>query len=226
MNGKWLLLELFSRKQLDHRTAAETLTFVLNYRDGIFRPQECGVYEPFETFATSALDRYISWLVNAGGTFGFRRDTGPLAMEGSIANLLLPKVLVSEDSPEIKPMPNMVSPVFCTRWRLRMAPEIIALHGPNFLKQALLDCCQVADADYSFVACDEDHRAKHYQSVQKDNSVIQQYIGDNPEQGLPGLYWINFFGSMYIAYFGEEKVAALAEHAEMDFVAGCVCLRF
>ena len=222
------MLGLFSRRKLDRSAAAETLTFLVEYGRGIFRPHECGVYEPFELFELSAFERYVGWLVNPGGEFGFRRSTQPFSEEGHISNLSFPEILVGvETSPELKPLPSIPPPVFCRRWNMQLGTEIIGLRGPVFMKELLCDACRVAHADYGFVAADEDYRAKHFHSVRQSNSEIQQYIGDDPEHGIPGLYWINFFGPMYVEYFGRERLATLANHAETFFSPdGAMCLRF
>ncbi len=222
------MLEQFSRRQLDRRVSAETLRFVLEYGGGIFRPNECGVYEPYELFDRSAIERYVGWLAEPGGEFGFRRSTGPFAEEGRISNLLFSEILVrGEDASEAKPFPAARSPVFCTRWRIRMGREVGTLRGPEFLMELLSEACRVGDADYGFVAMEEDHRRKHFISVREGDSVIEQYVGDDPEHGVPGLYWMNFFGPMYADYFGREKFGVLAGHAEVvSLPGGALIVRF
>jgi len=211
-----LLLKLFSREPLDHDTAKEALAFLLEYDEGVLRPHECGVYEPFEPFQPAALEQYLGWLTNPGGEFCFRRSTEPFALQGCISNLLF-----------FEANATVLSPVLCTRWSMRMASAVIASHGPEFMKQLLCDACRTAHADYGFVATDHDYRSKHFLSVKESVSEVQQYVGDNPEHGIPGLYWMNFFGSVYVDYFGKERLTAVRKEAEIVFLDdGAVFLRF
>ena len=210
-----LLLKLFSRTPIDLDTAQKALAFLFEYGEGVLRPHECGVYEPFEPFQSAELKRYAEWLTNPGGEFCFRRPTEPFPLQGCISNLLLSEVA------------TVPPPKLCTRWSMRIGSSVIASDGPEFIKQLLCDACRAAQADYGFVATDHDYRAKHFFSVKEGVSEVQQYIGDNPEQGIPGLYWMNFFGPVYVDYFGKKKLAALSDHAETVFLDdGPFCLRF
>lgn len=210
-----LSLKLFSRKPLDREAARKALAFLFEYGEGVLRPHECGVYEPFEPFQPAGLERYAGWLANPGGEFCFRRPCEPFPLEGCISNLLLSEVA------------TVPPPTLCTRWSLRIGSSVLASNGPQFVKQLLYDAARTAQGDYGFLATDHDYRAKHFLSVQEGVSEVQQYIGDNPEQGIPGLYWLNFFGPVYVDYFGKTKLAALSDHAEVVFLDdGAVCLRF
>jgi hypothetical protein len=210
-----LLLYLFSRSPLDRDVALKALSFLLEYGEGVLRPSECGAYEPFEPFQSDELDRYSRWLANPGGEFCFRRPSEPFPLQGCISNLLLSEVATVQQ------------PKLCTRWSMRIGSSVVAFSWPEFIKRLLCDACRAARADYGFVATDHDYRAKHFLSVTEGVSEVQQYIGDSPEQGIPGLYWMNFFGLAYVDYFGKKKLATLSDHAGTDFLDdGAVCLQF
>ncbi len=210
-----LMLKLFSRKRLDREAAQKALAFLVEYCEGVLRPHECGVYEPFEPFEHAELERYVEWLANPGGEFCFRRPSEPFPLQGCISNLLLSEVA------------TVPPPTLCTRWSLRMGSRVIACKSPEFIKQLLCDACRTAGADYGFVATDLDYRTKHFLSVREGVSEVQQYIGDNPEQGIPGLYWMNFFGPVYVDYFGKQTLAALSDHTQPLFLDdGALYLRF
>ena len=210
-----LLLKLFSRKPLDHDAARNAIAFVSEYCGGVLRPQECGVYEPFEPFQPGGLERYAGWLAHPGGEFCFRRPAEPFPLQGCISNLLLSEVA------------TVPPPTFCTRWSMRIGMSVIASNGPEFVEQLLRDACRTPHADYGFVATDRDYRAKHFVSVREGVSEVQQYVGEDPEQGIPGLYWMNLFGPVYVDYFGKEKLAALSDQAAVVFLDdGTACLRF
>jgi hypothetical protein len=211
-----LLLKLFSRKPLDSDAAKEALAFMIEYGGGVLRPHECGVYEPFEPFQLAALEQYVGWLTNPGGEFCFRRSTEPFPLHGCVSNLLF-----SEAAATVPP------PIICTRWSMRMGSAVVASNGREFIKQLLCDACRTAHVDYGFVVTDHDYRSKNFLSVKEGVSELQQYVGDNPEHGIPGLYWMNFIGPVYVDYFGKQRLAAVRNHAEIDFLDdGAVFLRF
>jgi hypothetical protein len=201
-----LLLKLFSRTPLDDDAARASLAFLLEYGGGVLRPQECGVYEPFEPFQPDALEQYVGWLTNPGGEFCFRRSSEPFSLRGCLSNLLLSEIA------------TVPPPIFCTRWSLRLGAAAMASQGPDFIKQLLRDACRTAHADYGFVATNDDYRTKHFLSVKEGVSEVQQYVGDDPEQGIPGLYWMNYFGPLYVDHFGTQKLASLRDHAEVVFL--------
>jgi hypothetical protein len=210
-----LLLQLFSRAPLDDQAARQALAFVTQSGDGALRPEECGVYEPFEPFRADALERYVAWLTSPGGEFGFRRAATPFPLQGRLSNLLMPETATAPP------------PAFCTRWRVRLDSTAVGSRGPEFLKQLLIDACQRARADYAAIATDRDYRMKHFTSVRDGVSDVQQYVGDDPGQGIPGLYWMNVFGPLYVDYFGRDKLTAVADLANVTFLDdGAVFVRF
>jgi hypothetical protein len=198
------VLKAFSRASLDRAAARTALAFLDEYADGRLRPEECGVYEPFEPYQAGSFEEYVDWLVNPGGEFCFRRPS----LQGCISNLCVPTGAA------------VPQPTFRTRWSLR----IEAFDESEFLQRLLSDACRAARADYGFVATDADYRAKHFSSVPEGVSEVQQYIGENPEHGIPGLYWLTFFGPIYVDHFGADALASIPEAVVLD--AGAVCLRF
>src|SRR4051812_45876699 len=117
-----LLLKIFSREPLDRDAAQKALAFLVEYGEGVLRPHECGVYEPFEPFQPSALEQYVGWLANPGGEFCFRRGSEPCPLQGCISNLVLSEVATAPP------------PTLCTRWSMRMSSSVMAL---AFIKQLL-----------------------------------------------------------------------------------------
>jgi hypothetical protein len=109
-----------------------------------------------------------------------------------------------------------------------MDSAVIGSHGPEFIKQLQCDARRQARADYGFVATDHEYRTtKHFLSVKKGVSEVQQYVADNPEQGIPRLYWMNFFRPVYVDHFGRQKLTSLGDLANVVFLDdGGVFIRF
>jgi hypothetical protein len=224
-----LRLRLFSRRRFDAEAAAKQLRFLLDYAGGIFRPDECGAYEPYEPFRESEFESYVSWVTAPGWGFGFHHLPPPFAVRGHLDNLLLPEIFTTEPgSTESHPMAQSVpDPVFCIRWGLRMSVAATDFPGTEFFKDLLCDACRVSRADYGMIANEGDFKNKHFSSVRRGDATIEEYLGTDPAQGLPGLYWMNFFGPMYVAWFGPGKIARLAGVAEAAvLLEGALYLRF
>lgn len=228
MDEPSLLLRLFSREALDPGSAATQLSFLFDFADRIFHPDECGSYEPFEPFDERDFARYVSWLAAPGGEFGFRRSSGPLPVEGYLTNLQPPEILVRvEGSPESRLLPSVSPSPFRLRWSLQIGWKYPPASAGSLVERLLLEACHITAADFGFVALNSDYRKKHFTSFRSGGSQTELYIGDDPAQGIPGLYWMNAFGPLYAEWFGEERLEAASAYALTTALPdGSVYLRF
>lgn len=227
MDEPSLYFRLFSRRAFDSRDAGKQLQFVTGFANGIFLPDECGPYDPFEPFDEDAFATYVSWLIQPGGEFGFRRSRPPFPVEGYLANRLFPEILIKDAaSREPELFSTMPAPSFRVRWSMRIGWATSRERDTFLIERFLVEACQTADADYGFVAFNSDYERKHFSSVRYGHTKIQQDLGDDPDRGIPGLYWMNFFGSLYVDWFGKEKLAAVSKYAEtIELADGALFIR-
>jgi hypothetical protein len=211
MNPESLILELFCRRRLDRSCAPAALTFLLDYSNGAFEPEECGVYDPYEPFRRAGFDHYVDWLTRPGGEFGFRGRASSFAVEGHILNMLFPEILMEDKGTPRTRVPDVTPPAYSSRWRLRFEPLPQSEPDLQFVRGFFVAAARASGADYGFVAHAADYKAKNFSSVRKGQSVVEQYVGDDAELGIPGLYWLNFFGDMYVRFFGEGRIVSLAQ---------------
>jgi hypothetical protein len=104
-------------------------------------------------------------------------------------------------------------------WTLRLGATWIrpATCGPNRLAEFLTDLCSRFPPVFAACATNGDWDAKH--------TVRDQATGDdwghrglalNPGEGLPGGYWLTFFGPELVAFFRRERLLALDAHRVLD----------
>jgi hypothetical protein len=210
MNVDSLILELYCRKRLDRDAAWAALAFLLDYGKGAIQPEECGVYDPYEPFHRINLRRYADWLAAPGGEFGFRGKAASFAVEGHVLNLLFAPVMTEAEGSQDIPLPTVEPPVLSSRWRFRFEPLPQDSEDVDFVKEFFMAAARATGADYGFVAHSADFKAKHFSSVSEGSSVVEQYLGEDPEHGIPGLYWLNLFGNIYRNFFGDDRMAGVA----------------
>jgi hypothetical protein len=223
-----LYIRVFSRNALDPNVAGTQLGFLFDFADHIFLPDECGPYAPFKPFDADAFARYVTWFAAPGGEFGFRCSRAPFVAEGYLANLDFPEMFVTvEGSPEPQLLPGRSSPSFRVRWSIQVEWRNVPASATSLIESFFLQSCRITQADFAFVALNSDYKAKHFTAVRNRESRIEQYLGDDPRHGIPGLYWMNIFGPLYADWFGTDRIAAASQFAETTYLPdGSVYLRF
>ena len=80
-------------------------------------------------------------------------------------------------------------------------------------------------SEYGFLTTEEDHRKKNSHVVQDGASTLEEYVGTNPAEGVPGLYWMNLFGPTYTGWLGRERLR-LAPGTHESLPDGSEFIRF
>jgi hypothetical protein len=223
-----LVLELYSRRRLDEEFAQAQLRALTHFREGIFLPERCDVYEPLrETFDPTRLEEPVRWLITPGGEFKFRR-TRPVGIFGYLENKLFPQVWLrdSKKSPRQEVRPTVPEPIFCTQWVVWINRTAALKQGFRFLEDFLLTIYRASESDYGFLAMEEDRQEKNYLRYDRDDAIGGKYVGDNPEKGIPGLYWMNVFGKLYVSWFGKERFEQVPSTAMKFLPDGSALIQF
>jgi len=53
---------------------------------------------------------------------------------------------------------------------------------------------------------EDDHKLKNFLVTKGDGWVNTKFVGDNLEVCLPGLYYANYFGPLYVDFFGKKRL--------------------
>jgi hypothetical protein len=224
---QYIEMKLFSRRPLDADFAKAQLRFLATFSEGVFAPEKCDVYEPLkQKFDPADLEVPVRWLTQPGGECKFKR-TRPVSIEGYIANLRFAPLQVrpTEKSEWHEFVPSVPEPVFCTRWTLWIDLAAVRKKGLDILKRFLVEAFRVAEADYAFLTTEADYKGKNFSVSRDSQGTLEEFVGDDPEKGIPGLYWMNLFGPLYVDWFGGERLKALPATVESQ-PGGAVFIQF
>ena len=87
------------------------------------------------------------------------------------------------------------------------------LCGPLRLTEFLVAVCTEFPPVFAGCATSGDRSLKH--TVRRPGEHIEGMIL-NPGEGLPGIYWLTFFGPDLVAFFGRKRLLALDVHRIFD----------
>jgi len=159
-----------------------------------------------------------------------RCSRGPFVAEGYLANLDFPEMFVTvEGSPEPQLLPGRSSTFVSgalehTGGMEETSPGVRNLSHRELLLTILQDHAgglRVRGAQLRLQGQAISPRCANRESR------IEQYLGDDPRHGIPGLYWMNIFGPLYADWFGTDRIAAASRFAGTTYLPdGSVYLRF
>jgi len=202
-----LIMELYSQEPLGPANAEAQILALSMFEEGLFRPEKCDVHEPVrERFNPEDVAEPVRWLSQPGGQFTFRRNK-PTRVQGYISNLQYREISArnNKGGPWVSIKPRFPEPVFLTRWVVWL-DSAVAREDTAVLGRFLVRMFQVSMSEYGFLTTEEDHRKKNFQVTQDGSSTLERYVGTNPADGVPGLYWMNLFGPSYADWLGREKL--------------------
>jgi len=191
-------------------------------------PERCDVYEPLrEKFDPEHIEEPIRWLTTRGGDFKFRR-TRPVGIFGYLENRLFSPTWIrhGKKGPWEELKPKVPEPIFCTHWVVWINRTAALKLGVDFLEDFLLTIYHASESDYGFLTAEEDHKDKNYLRYDADDPIGGKFVGDDPEEGIPGLYWMNLFGPLYVNWFGKERFEGLPSTATKFLPDGSVFIQF
>jgi len=204
---KELEMNLHSRRSLTESVAKKQITELINFADGLMRPDKCGEFEPIRTpFDPADISKPVQWLVKPHGTFFYRKGH-PTHASGEMWNYMH------------SPTARFPSPLFTNYWTGHFDGYWAKRVGIEKIEGFVLEMFHVTGSDFGFLTTDIDQKAKNLPAPNCS------YKGLDPATGVPGLYWINFFSDQYAEWLGlgelPREVAVLKKLA-----AGGVALKF
>ena len=215
-------MRLSSLFALTPESAREQIRVLSEFQDGIFRPDMCDVYEPIrEVFNPQEIDEPVRWLSRPGGWFQFKKRK-PIRVEGFIRNHRFQQTWISESrgAPLVEVAPKISEPKFLTSWSVRIDRKAVEKCGVGVLKRFLCEMFVASKSEYGYMTTETDYKSKHFSAVRTESPVTngeyivtERYIGCDPADGVPGLYWINIFGAQYSKWIqlGMHSIPATVE---------------
>lgn len=182
-----LAMALFSRRPLTESVARQQITALSDFGGGLMRPDKCGKVEPIRSpFNPEDLNDPIRWLSEPHGEFFYRKGR-PAHVSGEMWNLTHP------------PGARFPSPLFSNYWTGRFDGKWAVRVGIDKLEDFVSEMFRVTGSDFGLLTTEVDLKAKN------SNATSYSYQGLNPESGVPGLYWINFFSDGLARWLGVSK---------------------
>jgi len=202
-----LEMQLFSRRPLTDAIARQQITALSDFGSGLMRPDKCSEVDPIRTpFDPADIRKPIEWLAQPFGEFFYQKGR-PIHVSGQMWN---------HDRGSDSRFP---SPLFVNYWTGQFDGRWARKVGIEKVEDFVLEMFRVTRSDFGFLTSEVDVKAKN------TAPPIVSYQGLDPENGVPGLYWINFFSDEYAKWLGlddlPKELAALKRLA-----GGGVSLKF
>jgi hypothetical protein len=219
-----LLMHLSSLHEITPESARSQIQALSDLEGGTFRPITCDTAEPLrEKFNPDDISEPVRWVSQAGAWFQFKR-LKPYRVEGWIRNHHFPKIWTTErkGGPLVPVTPKFPEPLFLTTWTVWIDWRAVKGTGTEVLRNFLIDMFMISKSEYGFLTSESDQRAKNFSSVRSESPVTkgdyiitEKFLGDDPAEGIPGLYWINAFGPIYSRWLGQGLKSIPAEVEEL-----------
>ncbi len=104
-------------------------------------------------------------------------------------------------------------------WTVRLTAAWLkpATCGPERLAKFFMDLCAGFPPVFAFCATNADLARKHtLHSPTTGDDLGMRGMILNPGEGLPGVYWLTFFGPELVSFFGKDRLLALDVHQIFD----------
>ncbi len=193
------------------------LKFLAEYDDGFYCPEKCDLNEPIiKTFDPNNLSPPVRWLSQPFGRVMVKKAK-PFRYEGFVENCRFSNLWERGVS---QPLPRGPDPVFLTEWCLWLRTKLLKLKSLQDVRHFFIDLYLVSEGDYGFLTMEQDHKDKNYLVRRVRGGTSSQFVGDNLEKCLPGVYWGNIFGSLYVDWFGRDKFDTLPCYYKEELADG------
>jgi len=180
-------MTLSSRRSLTESVAREQITALCDFGDGMMCPDKASKYEPIrEPFDYTDISIPIRWLAS-GKDFLYRKGK-PVYVEGAMWNRTHP------------PGSRFPSPPFSNYWTGQFDGKWAARIGMEKVEAFVSEMFRVTGSDFGLLTTAIDRKAKN------QGPMSYSYHGSDPESGIPGLYWVNFFSDYLAEWIGLATV--------------------
>lgn len=179
-----LVFALFSRKSLTESVARRQIAALVSFHGGIVCPDKWAEFEPLKTpFDVEDFSIPVRCLARPHGEFFYRKGK-PVQLSGEIWNLTHP------------PTARFPSPLFTNYWTGRFEAKWVGTVGIQTVQDCLYELFRTSGSDFGFLTTESDLKAKN------TSAGFFSYQGMKLENGVPGLYWLNFFGCEFANWLG------------------------
>jgi hypothetical protein len=184
------IVEIWSRIPPDRTMLANFFGVLWRMLGGQLAPERIDNTDPPRTkFDRSRLDEVATWIAQPGQILFFKRR----------------KDLPASGMIQYDNFKGGVHRFVATFW---FAAPLQGLRAPELGEYLDRLCIQTA-ADYGFLTTEADRDNQNFQVRQLGQGMVEEtYVGDRLERCLPGLYWINWFGTAYAEFLDFPAASA------------------
>jgi hypothetical protein len=198
-----LIVYLYIKQSNFSKDDSKSFFTLLNESGPNFVPQSFNYYEPIkEPYDPHLLDKPIDMLTTWGSI---------------LLKRVAPGYLMSLNSGH--PQHN--------RWMFQFQEPFYkdSAHCQALIK-FIQNLCKLFSPLYAIATLEKDHNAKHciYDSETGRSQGLRGAIL-SPGEGLPGIYWLNVFGSTLVEFFGREKLLHLQEVEVFEAGSNCIAIQ-
>jgi hypothetical protein len=123
-------------------------------------------------------------------------------------------------------VPTVPEPRLVSSWTVWIEYNQRGKLDVDLVRTFLFGICDVSRADLGFLATDADYANKNRRVEIKRWGTSERFVGDDPEKGLPWLYWMNVFGKLYVDWFRAGLVYRIPATVNEFRADGSVLLQF
>jgi hypothetical protein len=193
------------------------------FDEGAFCPHRCDVYEPIrDQFDPNDITAPVSWLSQPGGRILFKRTRVP-RYECYIENRRHGNSWIGDSPVPIKGWPD---PLFVLELCFWIKPSKSRAAGLENITRLFKELFLVSQGDFGFLCAYSESEVRNFLRVEDEKGAIsQQFVGLDPGYALPGVYFANIFGRVYVDWFGQEKFDTMPCYFKEELNDGAVLVQ-
>jgi hypothetical protein len=204
------------------QNAENIIKFICDYNNGDFLPDKCDANEPIrELFNKDDFSQQIRWLSQADGQLMLRR-LKPIKYLAQIENKRRGVYWIRDKwQRKGELITRRPDPLFLTYITFWFNIQILKKRLQEYIRKSLVDFTAISNADFGHAAMGNDIYSKNLLFGEDEMGKFQQFVGNDPEEyGIPGVYWINFFGKVYVDWLGRDKFKNLKCYYKEELDSG------
>lgn len=187
---KQFRIKIASFTNLNESIARDFFKLLIDYENGVFKPLKCDTNEPLkEDFDEYDFNKQLSWLQKPSGILIFNNNSKFL---GNIENKQKEIVYIEKNGKQV-PFGNAKQNFIkfeITLW--------IKSNEPKKLERFFRKLYSEVKGGYGFLTMEDDYIQQNFvKEVVFGGYIKERFAGDNLNEWIPGIYWLNIFGKHY-----------------------------
>ncbi len=183
-------IKLACLKKINNETIKLFFDYLKTFEGGKYFPAKCDVYEPVKTVLhPNDYNKQVNWLLQPASSLICKTKDGVFL--GIIENKTKAEIFVIQNGKKT-PFGNQEENIFKTEITIW-----IKSNDYNHLAIFIKELYERLECDYGFLTLEDDYLNQNFiRKVIHNDITIEEFVGDNLNDFIPGIYWLNFFGNL------------------------------